>query len=143
MATARREATVAAARERVWELIEDPRLLPRWWPGVTRVEAVRVDGWTQVSTSRRGRAVRVDYRVIDSEPPSLRAWAQEIAGSPFERMLRESVIELRLQAVASGTLVAIAQRQKLRGHSRTGGLLLARATGKRLGEALDALARIC
>ncbi len=143
MPTARHELTVAAAPERVWELIEDPHQMPRWWPGVSRVEAVQDDRWTQVFTTERGRPVRVDFRLVQSEPRSLRAWEQEIPGTPFERVLRESIIELRLEAVPSGTRVAITQRQKLRGYSRTGGLLLARATRKRLRSALDGLARIC
>ena len=36
--------------------------------------------------------------------------------------------------------VTIAQLQKLRGYSRTGALMLRRATNKRLDEALDGLA---
>jgi hypothetical protein len=37
--------------------------------------------------------------------------------------------------------VTIAWRQTMRGYSRTGGLLLKRASGGKLGEALDGLER--
>ncbi len=143
MPTARQELTLAAAPERVWELIADPCQMPRWWPGVTRVEAVDADRWTQVFATKHGRSLRVDFRLVESEQLSLRAWEQEIPGTPFENVLRESVTELRLEAVPSGTRVALTQRQKLRGYSRTGGPLLARATRRRLRMALDGLARIC
>jgi hypothetical protein len=39
--------------------------------------------------------------------------------------------------------VTISQQQKLRGYSRTGGILLRRATDSKLDEALEGLARIC
>ena len=43
-----RERTVAAAPEAVWELVSDPHMLPRWWPGVQRVEEVTGIAWTKV-----------------------------------------------------------------------------------------------
>ncbi len=64
-------------------------------------------------------------------------------GSPFERVLTESVIEVVLEPEGDGTKVTIAQRQKLRGYSRTGGFLLRRATRNKLDEALEGLERIC
>lgn len=143
MPTAHHELTVAADADRVWEVIEDPHQMPRWWPGVARVEAVQDGRWTQVFTTKQGRPMRADFRLVASQPCSSQAWEQEIPGTPFERVLRESIVELRLEAVPLGTRVAITQRQKLRGASRTGGLLLARATRRRLRLALEALARIC
>jgi carbon monoxide dehydrogenase subunit G len=132
----------------VWELIEDPHHMPRWWPGVTRMEGVEPDRFTQVFKTKRGRPVRMDFRVLASHPPAYggdaagRAWEQELAGSPFERVLNESVIEVVLEPDGDGTRVTIEQRQKLRGYSRTGGFLLKRATRRKLDEALDGLARI-
>jgi hypothetical protein len=76
-------------------------------------------------------------------PPAVRAWSQEVAGTPFERVLGESVVEIHLMPRDGGTEVTITQRQKLRGYSRTGGLLLRRATRSKLDEALDGLQRIC
>ncbi len=143
MAVARRSRTIQAAPERVWEVLEDPHHMPRWWPGVTRMEGVEPDRWTQVFKTKKGRPVRMDFRLLASEPPWQRAWEQEIAGSPFERVLIESVTEIALEPEGSGTKVTIAQRQRLRGYSRTGGLMLRRATAKRLDEALAGLERVC
>ncbi len=117
--------------------------MPRWWPGVRRMEGVAEDRWTQVFTTKKGRSVRLDFELLDSEPPSRRAWTQELAGTPFERVLAESVTEVVLEPDGTGTRVTIVQRQKLRGYSRTGGLLLRRATGAKLDEALEGLERIC
>jgi hypothetical protein len=106
------------------------------------MEGVESDRFTQVFKTQRGRPVRADFRVLQSEAPTARAWAQEVAGTPFERVLSASVIEVHLEPVAAGTEVTISQQQKLRGYSRTGGFLLRRATASKLDEALDGLARI-
>jgi len=141
MATATRSLLVAAPQAQVWELIEDPHHMPRWWPGVVRMEGVQDDRFTQVFLTKKGRAVRVDFQLLASEPPSRRCWAQEIEGTPFERVLNESTIEVALAPESGGTRVTIAQRQKLRGYSRTGGFLLRRATGAKLKEALEGIER--
>jgi uncharacterized protein YndB with AHSA1/START domain len=143
MATAHRTRKLAAPQQQIWELIADPHHLPRWWPGVERMEAVEEDSFTQVFKTKRGRPVRADFRVLESQPPWVRAWEQEIPGTPFERVLNESIIEVRLEPVEGGTEVTIAHSQKLRGYSRTGGLMLRRASGAKLDEALDGLASIC
>ena len=143
MAGTLRTRTLPASPEQLWELIADPHHMPRWWPGVERMEGVEPDRFTQVFKTKRGRPVRADFRVVTSEPPTTRAWEQEVEGTPFERVLSASVIEVRLDPVAAGTEVTISQRQKLRGYSRTGGFLLRRATASRLDEALDGLAQIC
>jgi uncharacterized protein YndB with AHSA1/START domain len=132
---------VGAPQQQVWELLADPHHMPRWWPGVVRVEGVEDDRFTQVFQTKKGRPVRMDFRVLASEAPWRRTWAQEIEGTPFERVLNESVIEVALESEGAGTLVTIAQSQKLRGYSKTGGLLLRRATGGKLQEALDGLVR--
>jgi uncharacterized protein YndB with AHSA1/START domain len=142
LATTLRERILPVPQQRLWEVIEDPHHMPRWWPGVERMEGVEEDRFTQVFLTRRGRPVRLDFRVVASEPPWRCAWEQQIAGTPFERVLSESVIEVALEPVGGGTRVAIAQRQQLRGYSRTGRFLLTRATRHKLDEALDALARI-
>jgi uncharacterized protein YndB with AHSA1/START domain len=135
--------TIAAPQHRVWSLLEDPHHMPRWWPGVARMEAVEDDRWTQVLMTKRGRPVRADFHLVVSEPPWRRAWEQDVVGTPFERVLDESLTEVMLTPVDGGTQVTIAQRQKLRGYSRTGGLLLRRATKGKLREALEALERAC
>jgi uncharacterized protein YndB with AHSA1/START domain len=143
VAVAHRRRTLSASPQEVWEVIADPHHMPRWWPGVERMEGVESDRFTQVFKTQRGRAVRADFRVIESQPPAVRAWSQEVAGTPFERVLGESVVEIHLMPRDGGTEVTITQRQKLRGYSRTGGLLLRRATRSKLDEALDGLQRIC
>jgi uncharacterized protein YndB with AHSA1/START domain len=145
--------TIAATPHQVWEVIEDPHHMPRWWPGVKRVEDVSRDHFTQVFTTKRGRSVRMDFRVLTSDPPGAgaaaatipghRAWQQEVAGTPFERVLSESIYEVLLEQVDQGTKVTIAQEHRLKGYSRTGGLVLRRAARNRLSDALDGLARIC
>jgi uncharacterized protein YndB with AHSA1/START domain len=143
LATARRTRTIAASPEAIWAVLEDAHHMPRWWPGVRRMEGVAEDRFTQVFTTKKGRPVRIDFLVVASDPPWRLAFSQEIPGTPFERVLAESVTEVVLEPDAGGTQVTIAQRQKLRGYSRTGGLLLRRATNKRLDEALEGLDRIC
>lgn len=142
MAAAHRSRRLAASPQDVWELIADPHHLPRWWPGVERVEGVGDGRFTQVLRTQRGRPVRADFRVRESDRPWRRAWEQELPGTPFARVLSESVIEVHLEPSGSGTEVTIAQRQKLRGYSRTGGFLLRRATNAKLDEALDGLEQI-
>jgi uncharacterized protein YndB with AHSA1/START domain len=142
MAMAQRNRTLGAPPDEIWRLIEDPHHMPRWWPGVARMEGVQDDRFTQVFVTKRGRPVRADFHLVASEPPWRRSWEQEIPGTPFERVLNESITEIVLEAVDGGTRVTIAQRQKLRGYSRTGGFLLRRATAQKLDEALDGLERI-
>ena len=147
---ARRSRVIAAEPNSLWEVLADPHHFPRWWPGVVRVEGVGEDRFTQVYTTKKGRAVRIDFRLRSSQPPDppggspgRRSWEQEIPGTPFERVLREAVTEVTLEPADAGTRVTIAQRQKLRGYSRTGGWMLRRAARARLDEALDGLNRIC
>jgi carbon monoxide dehydrogenase subunit G len=149
MARQRRSRTVPAAPAKVWKLIDDPHHMPRWWPGVTRVEGVDDEHFTQVFISKRGRAVRMDFHILGSEPPGTDAafagrklWEQELAGTPFERVLAASVTEIVLEpAAGDATTVTIEQRQKLRGYSRTGGWMVKRAAAAKLDEALEGLER--
>jgi uncharacterized protein YndB with AHSA1/START domain len=142
MAVARRSRTFSASPAEIWDVIADPDHLPRWWPGVARVEGVAGDRFTEVFTTKRGRPVRADFRIIQSDRPYGLAWMQEVEGTPFQRVLGESVIAIGLSLGADGTTVSIEQRQKLRGYSRTGGFLLRRATGRKLDEALDGIERV-
>ena len=57
-----RARTVAAPRERVWDLVSDPFHLPRWWPSTARVELTtaerlrgryRLGGWVVRRAARR------------------------------------------------------------------------------------------
>jgi hypothetical protein len=153
MPTSTRRRTILAPLEEVWRVVGDAHQMPRWWPGVQRMEGVDDDRFTQVYFSKRGRAVRMDFRLLESLAPgqqmagvARRRWEQEVAGTPFERVLAESITEILLHGSGAGsdqrTEVTIAQAQKLRGYSRTGGLLLRRATSGKLDEALEGLAAI-
>lgn len=144
MPTTRRTRIVAADVQAVWSVVCDPHHLPRWWPRVTRVEGVDADRWTQVFMTKKGRPVRADYRLLASERSRSRSWRQELEDTPFERVLGESVTEVRLEPVADqGTRVTIEQRQRLRGFARLGGLMVRRATRRLLDEALEGLRVAC
>ena len=41
-----RSAYDVAPTERIWEVIADAHHMPRWWPGVTRMEGVESDRFT-------------------------------------------------------------------------------------------------
>ena len=139
MPTTRRSRTVADVPERVWETVSDPYHLPRWWPRVERVEGVRGDQFTEVLTTDRGRSVRADFRVVESLAPERRAWEQEVAGSPFERIMVGSRTEVVLAPDGAGTRVTLAIRQQMRGTARFAGWMVRRATRRVLDEALRAL----
>ena len=93
---------VAAPRKEVWALVGDPYHHPRWWPRVQRVEGVTARGWTNVLVSSRGNTVRTDWVVEVNEEPTRRRWAQEIDGTPFERLFKRNAIEAQLDHAESG-----------------------------------------
>jgi uncharacterized protein YndB with AHSA1/START domain len=137
-----------ARLETVWPVVSDPHHYPRWWPGVDRVEGVREERFTEVHRTKKGRAMRMDFRIVSVEPPqdgggaSLRL-EQDLAGTPWERFLAESLTEILLEPHERGTEVTIAQRHRLRGYSRAGGaLFFRRAMARRLDNALEGLERV-
>jgi uncharacterized protein YndB with AHSA1/START domain len=143
MPTVSRRRVVAAIPEHVWAVVADPERLPEWWPNVMRVEEADGKAWTTVLTSPKGgRALRADYTLVASEHPRRRSWRHEVAASPFERVLTESVTDVRLEPVADGTEVAISEQMGLRGLSRLGGGQVKRATRRKLDGALDGLERV-
>ena len=136
----RRSRVVAASPEDVWATIGDPYHLPRWWPRVERVELVQGDGFTQLLRTDKGRAIRADFRVVQSQKPAVRRWRQEVAGTPFEGILEWSETEIRLEPEgAAGTRVTLEQDQKLRGLAKFGGFMARRAARRSLDSALDGL----
>jgi uncharacterized protein YndB with AHSA1/START domain len=142
----KRSRLIGAPRTDVWRVVSDPYHLARWWPRVTRVEAVqerkRGTGtlWTKVLETKAGRSVRADYRCLYSKEPSAYAWEQEIEDSPFAKVLRSSQIRIELEDADGGTTVKLEAEQRLRGLSRFGGgFMLKRATGTQLNQALDGL----
>jgi len=142
-----RRRTIAAPVEEVWELISDPYSLPRWWPRTSRVESVdrKPEGkrsqWTKVLETAEGRGVRADYRCLSSAEGERYVWEQQLAGSPFERHLRSSVVEIGLRTEDEGTTVSLTSDQKLRGMSRLGSPMMRGGQGKILDQALDGLER--
>lgn len=142
----RRSAVVAAPVADVWELLADPWSLPRWWPRTERVEAVDPGPpaeWTSVLITDARRTVRADYTVVEEDPPVRRVWRQELAGSPFEKLMSSSYTTVRLSAdAAGGSRVEFELDQALRGWARLGGLMVRRAGARQLSEALDGLARL-
>lgn len=140
MARTTRTRHIAATPEAVWEIVADPHHLPRWWPGVARVEDVRADRFTEVIPTRRGKPVRLDFIVIESDAPHRRAWTQELQGTPFERLLSAWSTTLTITpAGAGGCTVTLEEHQQLRGTFRAGLLLQRRPAGRRLDSALTAL----
>ena len=139
-----RELDLDAPLERVWDIVSDPYSLPRWWPRVTRVEEVTDAGWTMVLVSDSGKPIRADYTLAEARPMELLEWHQELEETPFERMLSTSrlVIELERDEKAGGTAIALRSTERLRGLARLGSPMIRRATGKRLGQALEQLEEI-
>jgi len=138
-----RRRSIAASAPDVWRVVADPEHLPRWWPRTSRIENVQGSGegssWTQVLETRGGRGVRADYRCTAFEPESRVAFEQELAGTPFERVLRSSEIEVALAPADPDTEVTLTHRQRLRGLSRFGSPMMRRGSGKILSGALDGL----
>ncbi len=146
-----RSRVVGASVERVWGLVSDPYNLPRWWPETSRVEDVegspgsRRSRFTQVLKTSKGRTVRADFRCTASTARERIVWSQQLEGTPFEGFLREAELEVRLGEAAKGpagaTTVTVEGRRQLRGLSRLGSVMMRRATGRTLNQALDGIER--
>ena len=129
---------------------------------MTRVEDVEGGAFTEVFATRKGRLVRADFDLVhrDESEHTLR-WAQRVEGTPFGRVLKSAETEVRLTQApaprgartASGengaggtpaaTEVTIELRQALAGFfAHFGSLMVRRAAGQTIDEALDGLARI-
>jgi uncharacterized protein YndB with AHSA1/START domain len=129
----------------VWDLISDPYNLPRWWPRTGRVENVDARGggrraeWTQVLETAEGRGVRADFRCVSSAERERYVWEQQLGGTPFERHLRSSRIEIALGERGAETEVGITAVQSLRGMSRLGSPMMRHGQGAILDQALDGI----
>lgn len=139
-----RSRTIGASTERVWDLVSDPHNLPRWWPRIMRVEDVEGKGerarWTAVLETERGTGVRADYRCFGSTNRRRFAWKQDLDGTPFERILRESRVEILLEPDdGEATGVRLSSEERLRGLARFGAWMMRGATRRRLDEALDGI----
>ena len=147
MARVSRRRTVSAPPGEVWALVSDPYSLPRWWPRTSRVENVdakdggRRSEWTKVLETAEGRGVRADYRCLSAAENERYIWEQQIEGTPFERHLRSSRVEIALRDEGGATEVRLTSEQTLRGMSRLGSVLMRRGQGAILDEALDGIER--
>ena len=136
-----RSRRLAANRERIWEVVGDPWHEPRWWPRVQRVEGVSKRGWTSVLISRRGATVRMDWVVEEAQRPEWRRWAQELTGTPFERVFTRNAVEAALDRRPDGaTQVTLTCDQQVRGMARLLPFLVRRPMRRQLDAALDGLA---
>ena len=151
MPSAIRSRTIALPLTELWELIGDPHHLPRWWPRVDRVEDVDGEAFTEVMRTAKGKLVRADFRVLQSEETEHSVtWEQQLEGTPFARLLSEARTRVTLEPAEAGsgpapagTRVTIELHQRLTGFfPRFGGFMVSRAALKTLDEALDGLERI-
>ena len=142
-----RRRVIAAPVTEVWSLVSDPYNLPRWWPRTSRVENVeqtaagRRSQWTKVLQTSEGRGVRADFRCLSSADRERYVWEQQLENSPFQRVLKSSVVEIGLGPKDEGSEVRLTSRQQLRGMSRLGSPMMRRATKRTLDEALDGIER--
>ena len=151
----------------LWEMVRDPYHLARWWPRVERVEGVEGTFFTEVLRSASGKLVRADFEVVETDDREMRVrWAQQIAGTPFERVLAASETELTVRPrmgmnESASTEVTITLSQTPHGwftataagpprgspmlnglFARLGAPLMKRAAAKTVKEALDGLQRL-
>jgi uncharacterized protein YndB with AHSA1/START domain len=142
-----RRRRIAASPDQVWALVSDPYNLPRWWPRTIRVESVnrksagRRSEWTKVLETSEGRGVRADFRCTSSAEKERYVWEQQLAGTPFERHLRRSAVEVRLRPQKEETEVTLISDQRMKGLSRLGSPMMRRAQGAILDDALAGIER--
>jgi uncharacterized protein YndB with AHSA1/START domain len=138
----RRETLVPERVDEVWRVVSDPNRLPDWWPGVTRVEGATATSWTTVLQSGKGKAVRADYTRVAASEPSRISWSQELAGTPFERILVEAVTSIELEPSDGGTQVTLSLEQTPRGWARLAPFQFRAAAKGQVEAALGGLARL-
>jgi hypothetical protein len=86
--------------------------------------------------------VRADYTRVAATAPERLVWRQELAATPFERILAESTTSVELARAEGGTRVQVELDQKPRGWARLAPMQF-RAAGKRQVEgALEGLERL-
>ena len=144
MPTVSRSRVVAAIPEHVWDVVASPDRLTEWWPNVQRVEEADGKAWTTVLASPKGgKLLRADFSLVASEHPRRRSGRHEVAASPFEHVLTDSVTDIRLEPVEGGrTEVQISEQMGLRDFSRLGGGQVKRAAKRKIDRALDGLERL-
>jgi uncharacterized protein YndB with AHSA1/START domain len=123
MLVVRRSRTIQASPEDLWDVLGDPHHLPRWWPRVSRVEAVTLtgtgdlDAFTEVLTGPSGKIVRADFKLLEQVDRQRIVWSQQVENTPFARVLRSAETEITLAGAAQG---GAARRLAPGGHAAGG-----------------------
>jgi uncharacterized protein YndB with AHSA1/START domain len=131
-----------ATAEEIWGIVSDAHHLPRWWPGVTRVENVAGDRFTEVIPTRRGKPMRLDFRIVESLAPERLTWTQDLQGTPFERLLSAWTTTITLLSDGDACIVTLEESQQLKGSLRAGALLQRRPARRRVESALQGLSAL-
>jgi hypothetical protein len=96
--------------------------------------------WTAVMETEKGRTVRADFRCTSAAESKRYVWEQELEGSPFERILAASSVQIDLEPAADDRAkVSLRSMQKLRGLSRLGSPMMRGGSGRNLDAALDGI----
>lgn len=103
---------IDASPARVWTMIEDASLLPRWVPLVDEVEQhseCELPGSVRrCRVSFGGRSGYIVERCVEAEPERLLRHAVDEDSLGFNRMFRDYSFELRLAPATGGTRVECA-----------------------------------
>ena len=83
-------------------MLGDPHHLPRWWPRVSRVEAVEGDAFTEVLKGSSGKIVRADFKLLAREDLHRIVWSQQVEDTPFARVLKSAETEITLAGMSEG-----------------------------------------
>lgn len=135
--------TVAATPADVWHLISDPGRAVAWWPHAERAEDVSGGRFTFVVRSSRGVPVRMDWRVAASRRERVQRWEQDLAGTPFARVLKASAVEIRLEPTDDdGCRITVAVERELVNRGPIAGWFGRRASRRHAGDALSRLSRL-
>ena len=98
-----RSRTVPAAPERLWTAVAGPRAPARV---VARASSASRTPHARrgppCSVTPKGRTLRADYTLLESDHPRRLRWRHEVEESPFERILASSVTELELEPAGGG-----------------------------------------
>ena len=105
--------TLDAPPDRVWTTVGDPSHLARWWPKVQRVEGAEGAHFTEVLQTDRGRPVRADWTITESDERARLVCEQSVEGTPFEGVLASATREIVLQPAGdAATVVTITLDRK-------------------------------
>lgn len=134
--------TTDASPEDVWHHISNATRLPAWWPKAERAEDVQGGLFTLVLRSSRGVPVRTDWTTTTSRRPEVQRWEQQVVNTPFEKALKKSAVEIRLEpAGEGGTRVTVSVERELLQKGMFASRLGRKASNEQAGLALDGLLR--